>query len=310
MEITMNTATTDQPAPTDASETQRNAVVSVKALKKTFRDFWMRPKVTALKGIDFDVYQGDVFGLLGPNGSGKSTTFKILLGLLYPTAGEISVLGNKPGDRHAKREIGFLPEVSLVYPHLTPLEALDFYATLFNIPARERRRLARELLTTVQLQSESWTRPIRDLSKGMARRVGLAQVLINDPKLIILDEPTSGLDPQGCRQMKDLIKQLAAQGRTVIVSSHMLSDVEDVCNRIAILYQGTTLAYGDVEELLQHDQRMLAEWEGTSTEAGASLRDALTQLGASQITIGRARMRLEPFFLDVVAQHRKRESGV
>ncbi len=303
------TAPTPRDDATSAPPT-RSTVVSVKALTKTFRDFWMRPKVAALKGIDFDVYQGDVFGLLGPNGSGKSTTFKILLGLLYPTAGQISVLGHKPGDRSAKREIGFLPEVSLVYPHLTPLEAMEFYATLFNIPRRERGTLARELLTMVQLQTESWTRPIRDLSKGMARRVGLAQVLINDPKLIILDEPTSGLDPQGCRQMKDLIKQLATQGKTVIVSSHMLSDVEDICNRIAILYQGTTLAYGEVESLLQHDQRMVAEWDGGATGDEAALRKLLTDDGADQISIGRARVRLEPFFLDVVAQHRKRNPHV
>jgi ABC-2 type transport system ATP-binding protein len=305
------TATDPDPRDTGASDTpHRSAVVSVKDLTKTFRDFWMRPKVAALKGIDFDVYQGDVFGLLGPNGSGKSTTFKILLGLLYPTAGQISVLGHKPGDRSAKREIGFLPEVSLVYPHLTPLEAMEFYATLFNIPRRERGTLARELLTLVQLQTESWTRPIRDLSKGMARRVGLAQVLINDPKLIILDEPTSGLDPQGCRQMKDLIKQLATQGKTIIVSSHMLSDVEDICNRIAILYQGVTLAYGDVETLLQHDQRMVAEWDSGTTGDESALRRLLADGGADQISIGRARMRLEPFFLDVVAQHRKRNPHV
>ena len=212
-------------------------VVQAVGLTKMFRDFWNRPKARAVNGIDFEIRPGEVVGLLGPNGSGKSTTVKMLLGLLYPSGGKVTVFGKSPRVVETKREIGYLPEESYLYKFLTAEETLDFFGSLFNLSAADRKQRIDQLLEMVGL-SHARYRKVGEFSKGMARRIGLAQAMINDPAFLILDEPTSGLDPLGCREVKDLILALKKRGKTVLITSHLLSDVEDICDRVIILYGG------------------------------------------------------------------------
>jgi ABC-2 type transport system ATP-binding protein len=269
----------------------------------------LRTRVHALKGIDFTVKPGEVFGLLGPNGSGKSTTIKILLGLLRPTRGDVSVLGQKPGAKRARERIGFLPELSLLYPYLTPLEALEFYASLFGHTGSDAREEARILLGRVGLQ-QGVNRQIRELSKGMARRVGLAQVLLNNPDLIILDEPTSGLDPQGCRRVKDIVRELADAGKSVLLTSHLLADVEEVCDRVGILYNGTMLTVGSMEELLTTRSSLMIHLDAPAApETIATIQRELSRELAGDIRIEPASVRLERYFLDVVEQEQKQQEA-
>src|SRR3954452_6695897 len=241
-------ATNPQAAPS-ATGRNENAVVAVRGLTKVFKDFWGRPKARAVDNVDFEVRRGEVFGLLGPNGSGKSTTVKMLLGLLHPTKGHIEVFGHSPKHVATKTKIGYLPEESYLYRYLNSYETLDFFGNLFSLPPKERQQRTEQLLDMVGL-TQTRTRAVGEFSKGMQRRIGLAQALINDPDLVILDEPTAGLDPIGCREVKDLILALAARGKTVILSSHLLSDVEDVCDRVAILYGGRVQAMGTLKDLL------------------------------------------------------------
>ena len=226
-----------------------NTVIVVQGLTKIFKDFWNRPKARAVDNVSFEVRRGEVFGLLGPNGSGKTTTVKMILGLLNPTKGHIEVFGHSPRHVATKSRIGYLPEESYLYRYLNSRETLDFFGNLFQLDKGERNNRAEQLLEMVGL-SQTRTRAVGEFSKGMQRRIGLAQALINDPDLVILDEPTSGLDPIGCREVKDLILALARRGKTVILSSHLLSDVEDVCDRVVIYYGGKIQAMGTLKELL------------------------------------------------------------
>src|SRR5438045_6546680 len=224
-------------------------VVVVRGLTKIFKDFWGRPKARAVDNVDFEVRRGEVFGLLGPNGSGKSTTVKLLLGLLYPTKGHIEVFGHAPRHVATKSRISYLPEESYLYRYLNSHETLDFFGNLFSLSPQERQQRSEQLLEMVGL-TQTRTRAIGEFSTGMQRRIGLAQALINDPDLIILDAPTAGLDPIGCREVKDLILALSRRGKTVILSSHLLADVEDVCDRVVIYYGGKVHAMGTLKELL------------------------------------------------------------
>ncbi|MHC4234423.1 MAG: ABC transporter ATP-binding protein, partial [Planctomycetota bacterium] len=212
-------------------------VIQTAGLTKVFKDFWRRARVEAVKDLNLEIHRGEVFGLLGPNGSGKSTTIKMLLGLLYPTRGRISVFGKAPTDVAVKSRIGFLPEDSYLYRFLNARETLEYYARLFRQASTMRRERIDRLLDMVGLTHEA-KRRVGEYSKGMARRIGLAQALINDPELLILDEPTAGLDPLGTRQIKDVIRDLGQRGKTILLSSHLLADVEDVCDRVVILYGG------------------------------------------------------------------------
>ena len=230
--------------PTAASE----SVFVCRKLTKRFRDFWLRTRVTAVSELDFEVQRGEVVGLLGPNGSGKSTTIKMILGLLFPTSGQIELFGRAPTDVAVKARVGYLPEETHLYPFLNARETLDFYGRLFGIPRAERKQRIDQLIDMVGL-SGAQRRRVGEYSKGMQRRIGLAQALINDPDLLILDEPTSGLDPIGTRQVKDLLVELSDQGKTLLLSSHLLADAEDVCSRIVVLFGGKILAEGTVEEL-------------------------------------------------------------
>ena len=212
-------------------------VVETRNLTKVYRDFWGIQKVRGFQSLDLQVHRGEIFGLLGPNGSGKTTTIKLLLGLLFPTEGEAFVLGEKASSVRKNERIGYLPEETYLYRFLNAEETLDFYGRLFDMPAAVRRQRTGELINLVGLE---WAkrRQLKEYSKGMTRRIGLSQALINDPELIVLDEPTTGLDPIGCREMKDLILNLRKRGKTILMCSHLLSDVQDVCDRIAILHQG------------------------------------------------------------------------
>jgi ABC-2 type transport system ATP-binding protein len=236
-------------------------VIEAHDLTKVFRDFWGRSKVRAVNGIDLNVRSGEIFGLLGPNGSGKSTTMKMILGLLYPTHGTLTVLGKPPHDVAVKARMGFMPEESYLHKYLTPEELLRFYAGLYGMSGRQSRPRIADLIEQLGL-TQARRRRIGEFSKGMARRVGLAQALLNDPDLILLDEPTSGLDPVACRQFKDLLLDLARRGKTILVCSHHLADMQDVCNRVAILLDGRICASGSVKELLRQPNTLRLTLDG------------------------------------------------
>lgn len=279
-------------------------IIEAVQLTKVFRDFWRRPKVRAVNDVSFTVNQGEVFGLLGPNGSGKSTTLKMLLGLLYPTSGQLRVLGRSPRDVKAKARIGYLPEESYIYPYLTSQETLAFYGMLFDITNTERRNRMEQLLDMIGLR-HARGRQVGEFSKGMARRIGLAQALINDPDLVILDEPTSGLDPIGCRQVKDLIQALAKRGKTVLLSSHLLADVEDVCDRVAIFYNGRVQAIGPIKELLEERHHYRLTMPELSADAMERILTTVrAELGREPL-VDHPRRDLEQFFLEVIEKARQ-----
>ena len=223
-------------------------VVSLANVSKTFRDFWLRPTVAAVAGLSLAVRRGEVFGLLGPNGSGKSTTIKMILGLLSPSAGEVKLFGLSPRSVAARRRLGYLPELSFLHPFLTAAETIGYYAGLCGLPRREASRRTHELLAMVGLESVA-KRPVGEFSKGMARRVALAAALVGRPELLVLDEPTSGLDPISTKEVKTLVKALAQGGMTVLTTSHLLADAEDICDRVMILNHGKAVAEGEVASL-------------------------------------------------------------
>lgn len=282
--------------------TTNNPVVRAAGLTKVFRDFWGRPKARAVNDIDFEIHQGEVVGLLGPNGSGKSTTVKMILGLLYPTGGQISVLGRSPRAVETKREIGYLPEESYLYKYLTAEETLDFFGALFNLSKEERKRRIDQLLDMVGM-AHARRRRVGEFSKGMARRIGLAQAMINDPEFLILDEPTSGLDPLGCREVKDLIMALKRRGKTVVVTSHLLSDIEDICDRVIILYGGKIRATGTLNELLTVKQETRIETPELPPEAMKKMLELLrANFKEGEFSVDHPRRSLESYFLDVIEQ--------
>jgi ABC-2 type transport system ATP-binding protein len=276
-------------------------------LTKTFRDFWMRPRVKAVEGLDLEVRRGQVYGLLGPNGSGKSTTIKMLLGLLAPTKGRIAVLGRRPKDVATKKHVGYLPEESYLYRFLSARETLDYYGRLFRISAATRRQRIDMLLEMVGLEAVEH-RPVGEFSKGMQRRVGLAQSLINDPQLLILDEPTSGMDPVGARQIKDLIADLGRRGKTVLLCTHQLSDVEDLCDRVAIMFGGRVHAEGTCDELLAREDQTTIRTETLPAAVVDEIRGVLLRHGVDHVDVERPRRRMESLFLEIV--ERARAAGV
>ncbi len=258
------------------SETE--VVIETRSLSKVYRDFWGRKKVQALKALDLEVRRGEVFGLLGPNGSGKTTTIKLVLGLLFPTSGQALVFGRDASEVTKNERIGYLPEESYLYRFLNAEETLDFYGRLFNMRRAVRRQRVADLIEMVGLDSAK-RRQLKEYSKGMTRRIGLAQALINDPELIVLDEPTTGLDPIGTREMKDLILRLRDEGKTILMCSHLLADVQDVCDRIAILYQGELKEMGRVGSLLQ--VRDVTEIRATGLSAWPRKRSSRSSSGTT-----------------------------
>lgn len=275
-------------------------VVACRNLGKTYRAGFRR-RVDALSGLSFSVRRGTVFALVGPNGSGKTTTLKLLTGLARPTAGEVLLWGAPPSQRSVRARMGFLPEESYLPRFLTGREAVDFYARLYGLSVTARRARIPPLLERVGLSTAA-DRPIREYSKGMARRVGLAQALVADPELVVLDEPTSGLDPVATREVKDLVSDLARAGKTVIVSSHLLSDLESIADELVILAGGRPRIQGSVQGLLTETRRVLIEAEGLSPEGLAACLAAVTANGGRVVRNDHPRKTLEEVFLEAIGR--------
>lgn len=291
------------PTEAKSAKDDSNIIIETRSLGKTYRDFWGRKKVAALKSLDIEVLKGEIFGLLGPNGSGKSTTIKLLQGLLFPTSGQAYVFGKDARDVTKNERIGYLPEESYLYKFLNAEETLDFYGRLFDMPAEVRRQRTDQLIRQVGLQ-HARRRQLREYSKGMTRRIGLAQALINEPDLLILDEPTTGMDPIGSREMKDLIISLRDQGKTILMCSHMLGDVQDVCDRIAILHQGELRELGRVQELLKVRDVTEVHAKGLSEQTKQKIAELIKNDGGEVVSIDNPTTTMEELFLDIVQSDR------
>jgi ABC-2 type transport system ATP-binding protein len=289
-----------QHDPADETKAQ-DLVVKCVGLSKVFRDFWMRNRVKAVDKIDLDIHRGEVFGLLGPNGSGKSTTIKLILGLLHPSAGRIAVFGRHPREVKNKQRIGYLPEESYLYPFLNARETLEYYARLFHQKRAIRKGRIDTLLEMVGLQHVA-RRPIGEYSKGMQRKIGLAQALINDPDLLILDEPTSGMDPIATADTKRVIKSLADRGKTILLCSHLLADVEDVTDRVAIMYGGKVRRHGKINDLLEQHDRTTISAPALDEQTERQILSVLESHGFADASVSRPRQKLETLFLDIVAE--------
>ena len=301
--MSVETATNPEPATPETEPSE--VVIETRNLRKVYRDFWGREKVRALNALDLEVRRGEIFGLLGPNGSGKSTTIKLLLGLLFPTSGQALVFDRDASDVEKNERIGYLPEESYLYRFLNAEETLDFYGRLFDMDAQTRRERVDSLIDMVGLE---WAkrRQLREYSKGMTRRIGLAQALINDPELILLDEPTTGLDPIGTREMKDLIIKLRDQGKTVLMCSHLLADVQDVCDRIAILHQGDLKEMGRVDSLLTVKDVTQVQARGLSAQAEDEIREVISRHGGKLMEMDHPTSTLEELFLRIVRDSEER----
>ncbi|MBL6974991.1 MAG: ABC transporter ATP-binding protein [Deltaproteobacteria bacterium] len=311
-------------------------VIEVEGLAKTFRPPFRTRKVEAVKSVTFAVEKGEVYGFLGPNGAGKTTTIKVLTGLIRPTAGKVAVLGGAPRDIGVRQRVGFLPEQPYFYDYLKPRELLDTFGRLFGMDRALRKRRIDELLELVGL-THARERRLRKFSKGMLQRVGIAQALLNDPELIILDEPMSGLDPIGRKEVSDLVASLKAEGKTIFFSSHILADIERLCDRVMIIDQGLMKAAGRLGELLaggrqekevlvggDKDVSGIAEKPGVvRVEAmgadatkivcsGAGFEDVLRGLldgGFSVVSVTDGRMSLESLIMDLAGQGAEPPTG-
>ena len=284
----------------------QEVIVETRNLTKVYRDFWGRRKKTALRALNLQVYRGEIFGLLGPNGSGKTTTIKLLLGLLFPTEGDALVFDQSAAEVKKNERIGYLPEESYLYRFLNAEETLDFYGRLFNMPTDVRQRRAGELIEMVGLGADK-RRILKEYSKGMRQRIGLAQALINNPELVILDEPTSGLDPLGTRWMKELILDLRKKGKTIIMCSHRLEDVQNVCDRIAILNEGELQELGAVSTLIQDTERMQLRASGVrvTEELRRDLENLIQKHGGRVEHIGHPTTTLEDLFVRIVEESKR-----
>jgi len=284
--------------------------------------FWRKRRVAGLKPLSLSVEQGEVFGCLGPNGAGKTTTLKLLMGLIFPSGGSARILGMEIADPRMKALIGFLPEQPYFYDYLTAAELLEYYAQLSGVPARQHTRRVQEMLARVGLAGSGRTQ-LRKLSKGMLQRVGIAQAILHDPKVVFLDEPMSGLDPLGRREVRDLIQGLKDDGKTVFFSTHILSDAEALCDRVAILHKGELRGVGAVDDLTARAQSKIdilfhglqamtllsalgAECHSTGETVRAVISedrqdaalDALRREGARLISLTPVRATLEEYFIE------------
>ncbi len=228
------------------------SVIKTEYLSKVYTTGFLKRKIRALDNLNLEVKQGEIFGFLGPNAAGKTTTIKILMGLLYPTVGNAYIFGKRIGNHKSKEDIGYLPENPSFYHHLTGFELLNFYGTVFGLPKQIKKERIRHLMETVGLSDASNLR-LGKYSKGMNQRIGIAQALVNDPQLLVLDEPLSGLDPLGRKSLRDLILRLKEDGKTIFFSSHILADVEMICDRVGILINGKLLSVGRLERILKEE---------------------------------------------------------
>lgn len=299
----MSATTAPEVESPETPEVDSDVVIETRNLGKVYRDFWGRKKVAALKALDIEVKKGEIFGLLGPNGSGKSTTIKLIQGLLFPTSGRAFVFGKEARDVTKNERIGYLPEESYLYKFLNAEETLDFYGRLFDMPAEVRKERSDKLIRMVGLNNAR-RRQLREYSKGMTRRIGLAQALINEPDLLILDEPTTGMDPIGSREMKDLIIRLRDEGKTILLCSHQLADVQDVCDRVAILHLGELRELGRVDELLKVRDVTEVHAKGLSDELKGKIAELIRNEGGEVVTIDNPTTTMEELFLDIVQDDR------
>ncbi|CCW34338.1 ABC-type multidrug transport system, ATPase component [Chthonomonas calidirosea] len=263
--------------------------ISIRGLTKKYIDVWQRQEVVAVNNLDLEVEEGEIFGFLGRNGAGKTTTIKMLLGLIFPTAGDATILGKPMGDNSVKHLISYLPEETYFYESMTGWDLMDFYGRLFRIPQPERKRRIQICLEKVRLQPDAWHRAIRGYSKGMRQRIGIAQALINDPQLLFLDEPTSGLDPIAHAELRDIVASLKDEGKTVFLSSHQLADVEMICTRVAIIHRGKLLKTGTIKELVEGEH---TEITVRGKELANGLIDRLRPIATSVEPIGNDTLKL------------------
>jgi ABC-2 type transport system ATP-binding protein len=279
-----------------------NSAIKTEGLTKIYRDFWRRKNIPALTNLNLNIERGEIFGLLGPNGSGKTTTVKLLLGLLFPTSGKSWLLGYPSSDLKIKSKIGFLPEESYLYKFLNAEEILDFYGKLFHIERKERKVRVDKLIQDVGLNAHR-KRPLSQYSKGMLRRIGLAQALINDPELVILDEPTSGLDPIGTYEIKDLIVDFKRRGKTVVLCSHLLADAQSICDRIAILNKGILHVEGSVRSLLLQKDTIEFLVKNLSGNDVLLVEDFIKSRNGNVLSINHPTSTLEELFVNTIQNH-------
>ena len=280
----------------------KEIVIKGTGLKKVFNDFWGKPKATAINGLDIEIRQGTITGLLGPNGAGKSTLMKMLLGHLYPTAGTIEVLGKNPRNIKIKERIGYLPERTSFYTNLTATETLNFFAKLLGLPNNVAKVRIAQLLNMVGL-NDIGRRLVGEFSNGMRKRLGLAQALLNDPDLLLLDEPTAGMDPVGCREIKDLILTLGKRGKTILLTTHLLADVQDVSDTILILYGGRLQAAGPINELLADKSEIVIKSASVSDKTLKDVKKLLAaETGEDAVDVSNPIRTLEDYFLSVISE--------
>jgi len=266
---------------------------------KTFYNFWGKPKAKALSNLDITVEKGAITGLLGPNGAGKSTLMKLILGHLYPTSGTLTVLDKSPRDVASKKFIGYLPERTSFYKNLNAQETLKFFADLLGLGKKEAETRVEQLIKMVGLDGIG-ARRVGEFSNGMRKRLGLAQALLNDPDLLLLDEPTAGLDPVGCREVKDLIKVLKNRGKTILMTTHLLADVQDVSDKILILYGGQLQASGSINDLLAIKDEIIIKTNNLDQAQLARIKDIAATSGNSKLEISHPIKTLEEYFLQVI----------
>lgn len=281
-------------------------MIKGEGLTKVFNNFWGQPRVKALNGLDIEVKQGSITGLLGPNGAGKSTLIKLLLGHLFPTKGSLEVLGKTPKDVKTKERIGYLPERTSFYTNLTAEETLSFFADLLGLPKQEAKLRISQLLKMVGLDNIG-RRLVGEFSHGMRKRLGLAQSLLNDPDLLLLDEPTAGMDPVGCKEIKDLILTLKKRGKTILLTTHLLADVQDVSDTIMILYGGRLQACGDIKTLLANKDEVLIRSSAVGDETLKKVKEILTSGQKSTFEVSNPIRTLEDYFLEVIAEAGKKQ---
>lgn len=279
-----------------------NPAVRIEGLTKIYRYFWRHKNTPALTNLNLSIERGEIFGLLGPNGSGKTTTVKLLLGLLFPTSGKSWVLGYPSSDLKIKSKIGFLPEESYLYKFLNAEEILDFYGKFFYIPRKERRERIDRLIQYVGLNPYR-KRQLSQYSKGMLRRIGLAQAIINDPELVILDEPTSGLDPIGSHEMKELILDFKKRGKTVVLCSHLLADVQNICDRVAILNKGVLQVAGSVKDLLSKKDVIEILIRNFSDADIQVMKDFVKERKGEVLSVSHPSSTLEELFVSIIRRH-------
>jgi ABC-2 type transport system ATP-binding protein len=282
------------------------AAVKTEGLRKEFGLGWFRGRLLAVEGLDMEVRKGEVFGLLGPNGSGKSTAMKMILGLLRPSSGRAEVCGYRAGTIAARRQIGFLPENPYFPNFLSGIELVRYYGRLSGLGGKKLENRIAELMELVRLGGEAGKRPLRTYSKGMLQRAGLAGALVGDPEILMLDEPTAGVDPAGSREIRDLILELKKRGKTVIFSSHLLEQVEDVAERVIILHRGKKLREGRLEDLLSKKNEWQIRVQGLEEAGRRDLRGWLEKKGVQIMAESAPRERLEDYFLRSLPEERRR----